>query len=79
MNHTLESVFICRNEDFQKWIQKRLQGCWGEIDEPMAANFIREYCRIKSRGELNTNIEARERFEKLLKEFQRDRALSAVA
>lgn len=79
MNHTRESVFICRNEDFRQWVQKRLQGCWGEIDEPMAANFIREYCRVASRGELKTNVEAQQRFETLLNDFQRDRALSAVA
>jgi hypothetical protein len=79
MNYTLESVFICRNEDFHRWIERRLQGCWGKYDEAMAANFIRDYCRIASRSELNTNAEARGKFEGLLKEFQRDRALGAVA
>lgn len=79
MNHTLESVFICRNEDFQQWVQKRLQGCWGKIDEPMAANFIREFCHIGSRSELKTNEQARIRFETILDEFCRDRAKGLAA
>jgi len=79
MNLTRESVFICRNEDFHRWIEKRLQGCWGKYDEEMAANYVRQCCGIKSRSELSTNEEAQRKFVALVKEFQRDRALGAVA
>jgi hypothetical protein len=74
MNHTLESIFICRNEDFHRWIEKRLQGCWGKYNEEMAANYVRECCGIASRSELKTSDAARAKFEALLKEFRRDRA-----
>ena len=78
MNHITESVFICRNEDFHRWIERRLQGCWGKIDEAMAANFIREYCRVTSRSELKTNIEAQKRFDSLINEFRHDRAIATL-
>jgi hypothetical protein len=69
-NLILQSVLLCKNEKFHRWIEKRLQGCWGEMNEGMAINFVREYCRITSRSELNTNARAGELFEKLLNEFK---------
>jgi len=75
----LQAVLLCKDDSFHRWIEKRLQGCWGEYNEPMAVNYLREYCGIKSRSELKENEEAQRKFEALLKEFQRDRALGAVA
>jgi len=75
----LQAVLLCKDESFHRWIDARLQGCWGRYDEAMAVNYLREYCGIKSRSELKENEEAQQKFEALVKEFQRDRALGAVA
>jgi hypothetical protein len=69
-NVVLQAVFLCKEESFHRWIEKRLQGCWGNYDETMAVNYLREYCHITSRSELNTNARAAELFEQLLKEFK---------
>lgn len=79
MSIVLQAVGLCRNESFHRWIEKRLQGCWGPVDEAFAANFVREYCRIKSRSELATNVKASALFRNLLKEFQAREEMPNVA
>jgi hypothetical protein len=71
-NAVLQAVFLSKNTEFQRWIEKLRQGCWGPVTETMAANFIREYCQITSRSELNTNADAHKRFEQLLNKFKTD-------
>lgn len=66
----LQAVLLCKDESFHRWIEQRLLGCWGDYNEAMAVNYLREYCGIKSRGELKTNTRAGELFERLLKEFK---------
>lgn len=61
---------LCKNERFIKWLFNK-----GKIDveeEIKAEEFVRSYCGIKSRAELNTNYEARERFKKLRGLFKTD-------
>jgi hypothetical protein len=59
---------LCKNERFINWLHKN-----GKIDvkdETKAEEFVRSYCGIKSRADLNTNYEARERFKKLRELFK---------
>jgi hypothetical protein len=79
MSYVLQAVGLCRNASFHRWIEKRLQGNWGPVDEAFAANFIREYCHIKSRSELATNVKACALFRLLMREFQTREDLPHVA
>jgi len=54
---------LARNKNFQKYI--------GVEKEPDSAEYIRKYCNIQSRSELNGNDEAKEKFEQITKRFNR--------
>ena len=79
MNHLRESVYICNNEDFHRWLARHTDYAWGTVDAKQAANILRELIGVKSRSELKDNTEAQQKFEALLKDFRRDQAQRAVA
>jgi hypothetical protein len=59
---------LCKNERFIKWLAKN--GAIDAEEEIQAEQFVRSHCGIKSRADLNTNYEARERFKKLRELFK---------
>jgi hypothetical protein len=44
----------------------------GAISEEMAARKLCQACGIESRSELNGNLEAQQKFDDLVKEFERE-------
>jgi hypothetical protein len=60
---------LCKEGAFQKW-----SGCDSEID---TANFIRTYCGILSRTELDENENAARRFRQLVADYNAWRSLPA--
>jgi hypothetical protein len=71
MSIVQQAVFLCRNESFHQWLEKRLPfAVSGEITEERARKVICKLCGIQSRSELATNVKASALFEKLLREFQ---------
>jgi hypothetical protein len=79
MNHVRESVYICNNEEFWHWLERREYYVWGTVDAKQAANIVRGLCGVKSRSELKDNIAAQKKFEALIREFRRDQAQRSVA
>ena len=52
----------CTQKDFQEW------GKFNNKEE--AADYVRGYCKIKSRSELNINLQAAMKFKELLEQFE---------
>lgn len=79
MNYVRESVFICKNQDFRNWLERRTGYVWGTVDEPAAAGILRKLCGVQSRSELKDNLEAQVKFDGLLKAFRSEMARREVA
>lgn len=67
---------LCRNEDFRKYLDSQdllsfsaSPEYWETDEEDITAICLRSYLQIKSRSELATNSEAREKFKKLQEDF----------
>ena len=56
------AVLLCKDKGFQE-----LHGC---MDEGGAAYFVKYACRIKSRSELATNVEAQKRFLEIERQYR---------
>ena len=63
---------LCREPAFRLYVGGKLHGMYLEATETAAAEYLREYCGITSRAELDHNPEAAERFEQLKKAYYGD-------
>jgi hypothetical protein len=61
-NRVQKAGMLCRNPEFQEFLM-----CDNEID---AAHMLCKRCGIQSRTELNGNIEAKARFDGLVRHFE---------
>jgi hypothetical protein len=61
-NRVQKAGMLCRNPEFQEFLM-----CDNEID---AAHILCKRCGIQSRTELNGNIEAKARFDGLVRHFE---------
>lgn len=59
---------LCRDKDFLEFLYSQNQIF--NTTEEEAADWIRQYCNVKSRSELKTNAEARKLLEKAHREYQ---------
>ena len=63
-----KAAILCRDPDFWDFLYDDLQIM--DKSEKEATEWIRNYLNIQSRSELNTNVEARQLFEKLDEKFE---------
>jgi len=61
---------LCANNQFQVWLVG--QGYAEDLGEDAATVGLRRVCRISSRAELKDNKAAREKFFRLVEQFERD-------
>jgi hypothetical protein len=61
---------LCQSHRFKVWIDEDWGPDRGNMDEEQCADILRKRLGITSRGELDTNPEARARFEQLEREYQ---------
>lgn len=59
----LKAIGLCRNESFQRWI-----GCGYEDD---ATDVMKNYLGVASRRELDTNVVAAAKFDRMVEAFQK--------
>ena len=65
-----QAGIMTNNEDFQTYSLIALQGVSSELeDSQVAVNYIREYCGVQSRSELDTDDRAKKMFMQLMKNF----------
>jgi hypothetical protein len=67
-NRVQKAGMLCRDRSFQVFMHERKLAT-GK-DEDSAANGLCTYCLIDSRAELNGNVEAQERFDKLIQKYE---------
>ncbi|WP_439685068.1 hypothetical protein MNJPNG_06220 [Cupriavidus oxalaticus] len=64
------AAILCGNPDFQRFLAYRYPAPWGQSGDlpahKRAASVIYTVCRIQSRRELDTNAEARRRYDRLV-------------
>ena len=63
-----KAAILCRDPDFWDFLYDDLQIM--DKSEKEATEWMRNYLNIQSRSELNTNVEARQMFEKLDEKFE---------
>lgn len=63
-NRVQQAGMLCRNEDFQAWI--------GTDSEEGAADLLCKQLNISSRTELHGNSAAQQKFDEMVKEFNRE-------
>lgn len=63
-------AILCGNREFQRFLAHRHPAPWSQYSAlPLperATNVVRSICRIQSRRELNTDAEARRRYDRLI-------------
>jgi hypothetical protein len=69
-NRTQRAGMLCKNGIFQQWLID--QGLAEEGGEAGATNALYEICGISSRTELNGNKSAQEKFDRLVKEYDKN-------
>lgn len=62
VNRVQKAAILCKNPVFMDFI--------GAISEEMTARKLCEACGIASRSELNGNLEAQQKFDDLIREFE---------
>jgi len=73
-----QAAMLCRSNRFQAWVCEYLghppeeRDVWGDSEEDYAARLLRSACRISSRSELRTNLEARRAFKDLCNAFMEE-------
>jgi hypothetical protein len=67
-NRVKQAGMLCRNPQFQKFIQKTF--AFAEMGEDATATVICSVCGIESRSELNGNKTAQSLFDELVKEYE---------
>ncbi len=70
---TQSAVMIGREPAFQRYVAEMLEldeSHHEAADEEQVADYIREYCKVSSRKELDTNDGARERFGSLMAHYR---------
>lgn len=63
------AVMLCKERDFQIFCES-LDKNMIVFNESHARDFICEYCNIKSRSELATNVKAQAKFKELLEKYK---------
>jgi hypothetical protein len=64
VNRVQKAAILCKAPAFMDYM--------GAISEEMAARKLCQACGIESRSELNGNLEAQQKFDDLVKEFERE-------
>jgi hypothetical protein len=64
VNRVQKAAILCKSPAFMDHM--------GAISEEMAARKLCQACGIESRSELNGNLEAQQKFDDLVKEFERE-------
>jgi len=64
VNRVQKAAILCKSPAFMDYL--------GAISEEMAARKLCQACGIESRSELNGNLEAQQKFDDLVKEFERE-------
>ena len=67
-NRVQKAGMMCRDNWFHKFLEAKYE--MGRANEAKATRFIHDICGIKSRTELNGNMEAQGCFDQLVKEFE---------
>jgi len=64
-----QAGMLCNDELFQKFAGTRTIKSGVQLARSAAAEFIRTFCRVNSRRDLNTNADAAQKFQTLRTEF----------
>lgn len=64
VNRVQKAAILCKAPAFMDYM--------GAVSEEMAARKLCQACGIESRSELNGNLEAQQKFDDLVKEFERE-------
>lgn len=67
-NRVKQAGILCRNRDFQVWLCE--QGLAQHKNEEEAIAALYEMCEIKSRTELNGNVDAKDKFDNMVEEYE---------
>lgn len=65
-HYCFKAVSLCQDPQFWKWLTYASMSGAKPESEAEAAVILRRACKVESRNELDTDTEARERFEKLI-------------
>ncbi|EPX82070.1 hypothetical protein [Salipiger mucosus] len=67
--HAQQAGILCNDAQFQRFAAERSGFPDGQFSATAAAEYLRSWCRIDSRRQLDTEAEARRRFAVLRTEF----------
>lgn len=65
-----QAAFKCREDAFQRWVERRLHRLYDSMDANQVAEWLRDQLGVESRRELDVPGPAREKFEALLSEYR---------
>ena len=68
MKPSQQAGIRCHDTQFQRWIAKKIKA--ESVSETEVAEFVRNYCMVSSRSDLDSNAEARNIWNQLDWEFQ---------
>lgn len=68
-NRVMKAGMFSRTREFQYWLKE--QNLIEKYSEEEAAEAIRKHCGIHSRTELNGNLEAQTKFDKMVDDYER--------
>jgi len=67
-----QAVFLCRTDEFHRYVERKKRLVWGCCDERTAAEWLRQQCGITSRGQLDREPECAAAFDRILRDYRRE-------
>lgn len=75
-SRTFQAVMACKTEQFREWVR-----AFNALDEPItedwAADWVRRKCDIRSRSQLDTNVDRGKAWDAIYGQYQKDMGLMA--
>lgn len=68
-NRVMQAGMLCRTREFQFWLKEC--GHAERVSENDAINALYKLCEVTSRTELNGNTEAQQKFDEMVKDYER--------
>ncbi len=66
-----QAAFLCRTAEFHRYIERKRGLLYGCVGEHQAAQWLRDECEIKSRGQLDDDPVCATAFDRVLREYRR--------
>lgn len=65
------AVRLCEDPDFQRWVAVRRNWTPDQVTESAASTYIKEYCSVGTRKDLDTSEKGRRFFQEMMAQYRR--------